>query len=268
MRSINVPFENTGKKIKRIRYCKEHVSVYFFDNEKIDVPIDIYTSYFFYPNKVMKQEEIEEIELKIKTYKLLKYARSLLIKRRYSEKAIRQKLYLKEATKEEVDEIIKSLKDSHLIDDKSYVEDFVSEMKRRGYGKNKIILKLKEKGIFKENFEDIIFLEEEEVSRARSWIKKLEKKYQKYPYNARRRHIQSALTSQGFDLDVIEIAMKDMSSSNDKEEKELIKKDFKKIYEKYKKKYSDYELREKIYGALRNKGYSNRDITRILEEEL
>lgn len=265
MRFINVPSVNTGKKITSIKYRKEVVVVKFSDQSKLEIPHDIYTSYYLYENKVLSEDKIDEITLKINTYKLLKYARNLLIKHAYTEKKIREKLYAKEATKAEVDEVIKQLKSARLIDDKSYVEEYVNVATKQGLGKNKIIAKLKEKGIFSENFTGLYFSDEEELKRARGWIKKLEKRYMKYPYNSRKQHIISALVNQGFDIDIASEATSEMSKIDEKYEYELIKIEFKKVYEKYKSKYEGYELRNKIYSSLISKGYMNRDVIKILE---
>ena len=260
-----MPSVNTGKKITSIKYRKEVVVVKFSDQSKLEIPHDIYTSYYLYENKVLSEDKIEEITLKINTYKLLKYARNLLIKHAYTEKKIREKLYLKEASKAEVDEVIKQLKSAHLIDDKSYVEEYVNIAHKQGLGKNKIIAKLKEKGIFNENLRDLYFSDDEELKRAKTWIKKLEKRYMKYPYNARKEHIISALVNQGFDIDIASEATNEMSKIDEKYEYELLKIDFKKVYEKYSKKYEGYDLRNKIYASLISKGYMSRDISKILE---
>ena len=261
-----MPSENTGKKITSIKYRKEVVVVKFKDGDKLEIPHDIYTSYYLYENKVISKDKVEEIELRISTYKLLKYARNILIRHAYTEKKMREKLYLKGASKKEVDEIINDLKNAHLIDDKSYVEEFVNVSIRQGYGKNKIIAKLKEKGIFNENLEHLYFKDEDELKRAKSWIKKLDKRYMNYPYLAKKRHVVVALVNQGFDIDIAEEAALDISPVDPKYEYQLIKIDFKKAYEKYRNKYDGYDLRNKVYASLVSKGYMSKDIVKVLEE--
>lgn len=261
-----MPYENTGKKIVAINYRKNDVSIKLSDGDKLEIPLDIYTSYYLYKNKILKDKEIADIKAKIENYKLLKYARKLLTTHLYTEKQIRDKLYLKEANKDQVDQIIKDLKKAGLIDDKNYVEEYVVHLKNQGYGKNKIIAKLKEKGIFKEYLAGLEFDDEDELERAISWINKIDKRYDKYPYNAKRNKVIAYLVNQGFDLDIATSISNKLSVKKDKDEYTLIKKDYQKIYQKYKDKYDDYELRNKIYVALKNKGYKSKDISKIMEE--
>ena len=55
--------------------------------------------------------------------KLSEYALSLLMKKQNTEWKTREKLYAKEATKQDVDYIIQRFKQIDLIDDKAYIED-------------------------------------------------------------------------------------------------------------------------------------------------
>ena len=47
---------------------------------------------------------------------------------------------------------------------------------------------------------------------------------------------------------------------NEKDEQEKIKVDYQKIYQKYKNKYEGRELNDKVFQALRRKGYRVSDI--------
>ena len=124
-RYINVPSEIIGNKIKSVKTYKSKVVVTFYNKNKLEIPPEIFTSHFLYKDKILNEEEIRQIEQETSSYNLYKYAKKLLLTRPYTEYKIREKLYLKEASKTEVDEVIKQLKSAHLIDDKSYVEEYL-----------------------------------------------------------------------------------------------------------------------------------------------
>ena len=65
---------------------------------------------------------------------------------------------------------------------------------------------------------------------------------------------------QGFDLATAKEASDETKKSFDKKEKEILKKDYQKIKSRYEKKYHGFELKQKIYGALANKGYKYQEI--------
>ena len=52
-----------------------------------------------------------------------------------------------------------------------------------------------------------------------------------------------------------------------KVEKEKLINDFNKIKKRYNKKYEGYELKQKIYAALAQKGYKHTEIRQVLEED-
>ena len=60
--------------------------------------------------------------------------------------------------------------------------------------------------------------------------------------------------------------MNDLKKQNNKVEQDLLKKDYEKIKNRYKKKYEGYQLKQKIYAALINKGYKYQEIRKVLED--
>jgi len=55
-------------------------------------------------------------------------------------------------------------------------------------------------------------------------------------------------------------------SLENKVEIDLLKKDYEKIKNRYEKKYEGYQLKQKIYAALTNKGYKYQEIKKVLED--
>ena len=259
-RFITVPKEKTGKVIKRIKINKKTVSIYFNDGQRLSISQEAYVSAYLYEGKEISKKELAQLDRITSVKKLSEYALSLLMKKHYTEWKMREKLYAKEATKQDVDYIIQRLKSIDLIDDKAYIEDYLGYAEEKGYGKNKIRQELLKKGIFDEDIEEIRFNEGEEKKKALALLPALEKKYAKYSYEQKKQHIYGALLARGFSSEVASSCLNNVSKMNEKDEQEKIKVDYQKIYQKYKNKYEGRELNDKVFQALRRKGYRVSDI--------
>ena len=265
-RFITVPKEKTGKVIKRIKINKKTVSIYFNDGHRLSISQEAYVSAYLYEGKEISKKELAQLDRITSVKKLSEYALSLLMKKHYTEWKMREKLYAKEATKQDVDYIIQRLKSIDLIDDKAYIEDYLGYAEEKGYGKNKIRQELLKKGIFAEDIDKIRFNESEEKKKALALLPALEKKYAKYSYEQKKQHIYSALINLGFDSDIAMDALSKIKGIDNKDEMEKLNKDFPKVIAKYKKKHEGRELKEKTIASLRNKGYKMKDILRKFED--
>ena len=97
-------------------------------------------------------------------------------------------------------------------------------------------------------------------------LPKLDKKYSRYAYEIKKKHIYSALISQGYDMDIARQVIGDTKKDQPKKEKEKLVNDYQKIKRRYMNKYEGYELKKKIYAALANKGYKSSEIKTVLED--
>lgn len=265
-RYINVPLEIIGNKIKSVKTYKSKVVVTFYNKNKLEIPPEIFTSHFLYKDKILNEEEIRQIEQETSSYNLYKYAKKLLLTRPYTEYKIREKLYLKEATKEEVDIVINQLRKAGLVNDNEFALEYVDYCYQKGYGKNKIKVKLQEKGVFNEIINQIKFDDDYELERANKLLNGLEKKYDRYPYKAKKDHIITALVNYGYDLDIAITVANKIKEAKSKDEEEKALTDFKKLYSSYSRRYEGRELKDKIYQALRRKGYNTKTIYKVMEE--
>ena len=259
-----MPKERNGKVIKKIKILKKGIAIIFVDGERIDISEEAYTSNYLYVGKELSPQELEKLNLITSVKKLSEYALGLLAQRHYTEWQMRQKLYAKEATKESVDYVINKLKELDLINDKAFIEDYLGYAEEKGYGKHKIIKELSKKGIFAEEIQKIKFSSNIEKKKAMELLPSLERKYDRYSYEQKKRHIFNALVSRGFEIEVANSVVDKISSKNDKEEKEKLKRDYQKAYAKYVKKYQGRELRERLFRSLISKGYSYGDVSIIL----
>ena len=261
---MTVPKEKSGRLIKKIKINKKAVAITFSDGERIDISEEAYVSNYLYVGKELKQKDIDKLLQITSVKKLSAYALSLLTKNHYTEWKMREKLYSKGGEKRDVDYIINRLKELDLLDDKSFIEDFLGYAEERLWGKNKIKQELLKKGIFGDEIEKIRFNIVIEKKKAVALIPSLEKKYSKYSYQQKKQHIYAALLSRGFDHEVANYALSKMNSKDDRDEKKKLKEDFHKIYTRFSKKYEGLELKEKVYRSLISKGYKYGDISELL----
>ena len=263
-RFITVPRGKSGKVIKKIKFNKKAIAIIFSDGERIDISEEAYTSSYLYVGKELTQKDIDKLTKISSVKKLSEYAISLLTKGHYTEWKMREKLYAKGGEKEAVDFVIQRLKDIDLINDKAFIEDYLGYAEEKGYGKNKIKQELLKKGIFAEEIAKIRFNITSEKKKAAGLVKGLEKKYAKYSYQQKRQHVYAALISRGFDPEVANYALSFLSEKDEKDEKKKLKEDFKKIYNRFAKKYEGRELKERVYRSLISKGYKYGDISELL----
>ena len=258
-----MPKEKTGKVIKKIRFNKKNIVVTFNDGEKIEISEDAYASSYLYVGKELEQKDIDKLNRITSIKKLMQYALSLLSKGHYTERKMREKLYAKEGDKESVDFVIERLKNIDLINDKAFIEDYKGYAEEKGWGKNKIKQELMKKGIFAEEIDKIRFSDALEKKKAIELIPSLEKKYQKYSYEQKKRHIYNALLAKGFDHDIASLALDKIKQKDNKDELAKLEADFKKVLMKCKRKWSNKELKEKVFQQMKNKGYRYADINKM-----
>ena len=259
-----MPREKSGKVIKKIKFNKKAIAIIFSNGERIDISEEAYTSNYLYVGKELSQKDIDKLNQITSIKKLSQYALMLITKKHYTEWKMREKLYAKGGTKEDVDYVIKKLKELDLLNDKEFIEDYLGYAEEKLIGKNKIKQDLLKKGIFAEEIEKIRFDSKLERKKAIALVPTLEKKYAKYSYQQKKQHVFNALISRGFDVDVATEAITHMSGKVDKDEKNKLKVDYKKVYDRFKKKYEGRELKEKVMRALIAKGYKYSDVAQII----
>lgn len=255
-------------KIKKIKILKNKVVVYFND-EKLELDKEVYPNFYLYEGKDIDKKEYNKIKEFNNVSSLLKYAMRIRSKAIYTEYQIREKLYNKGASKPEVDKVISIMKGYDLIDDKAFIEDYVEYYNSLNYGKNKIINKLKDKGIFDDKLSKINFPLFIERRKAKALLPKLEKKYDKYSYSQKKQHIYNGFISNGFDKDIaLEMTSSIKEPTNNKEELKKLEKDYEKAYIRLSRKYSKKELKQKILQSLLQKGYKMNDVIHVLERKM
>ena len=262
-----MPSVNTGKnKIKSIKVYKDHVTLSFVKRDKVQISKEAYLSSYLYEGKTLSQKEIDKLLEITALSTLLNYALSLISKRHYSERKLIEKLKAKDNNWNAIKGVINKLEENDLIDDKALMEDLINWDDERKFGKNKIIKHLKDQGIPDEIIAKAHFSRSNELKKAKGLLPKLDKKYAKYAYESKKKHIFNALISQGYEIDIARQVIGDTKKDNPKKEQAKLNSDYQKIKRRYENKYDGYELKKRIYAALINKGYKYSEIKTVLED--
>ena len=263
-----MPSASSGKKIvKSIKVYKDHVTLSFNKGQTLKISKEAYLSSYLYEGKSLSNKEIAKLEEITALSTLLNYALSLISKRHYSEKKIYEKLLAKENNKTAINSVINKLKENDLLDDRAYMEDLITWDDERLFGKNKIVKHLKDQGIHDTLVSKAHFSHSNELKKAKSLVIKLNRKYDRYGFENKKKHVYQALLVQGYDYETAKEAIELIKEDKPKVEKEKLLNDFEKIKKRYSNKYEGYQLKQKIYTALLNKGYKSKDIRIMLEED-
>lgn len=254
-------------KIKKIKIYKSKVTITLEDRKTIDLDKNVFTNFYLYEGKNLSKKELLELHKQNDNAALLNYAYKLRQKSPYTEHHMREKLYDKGGLKSQVDEVIKSLKKSGLIDDRKFIEEHIEYYSSLNYGKNKIINKLLEKGIFKETLDRIIFPLANEKRKASRIFKKLNEKYSKYNDAQRKKHVYQAYIALGFEPDIAQEMVGAIQKSSPKEETDKLEAEFNKVYKRYQLKYNKKEFKSKLLSYLASKGYKINDILKLFERK-
>ena len=262
-----MPSVNTGsRKIKNIKMYKDHVTLSFFKGEPLKISKEAFVSSYLYAGKNLTSKDIASLEEITAISTLFNYALQIVSKKHLSEKEMLEKLLKKEDNYAAAKKVIAKLKENDLLDDKAFMQDLIAWDNERNFGQNKIVKHLKDKGIPDALINKVHFPQSLERKKAKALLDKLDKKYSRYAYESKKKHIYQAYLSQGFSHDIAREVVNDLKKQNNKVEQDLLKKDYEKIKNRYEKKYEGYQLKQKIYAALINKGYKYQEIRKVLED--
>ena len=256
-----MPLKKDGNTIIKISVSKQIVNIYF-KNNKISVPLSIYLSSYFYKGKTLKDEEIAKLKEYEECLDLIKYSKSILSRHAYSEYIMREKLYARKANNKQIDLVINELKKIELINDKKLTSDLIELYIHKGYGSNKIKNMLISKGLKTDNLE-IFNSFSDECEMAYAHLEKLEKKYAKYSTKEKRKHVNNALIGLGFDKEIALKVSNAINMNDEETELNLLEKDYLKSFNKWQRKYCDYQLKNKVINSLLIKGYNLNTINEI-----
>ena len=254
-----------SKVISKIKIGEKKVVIVFDNGDKLEIHSNVFTDFNLFKGKALTKKDIDEIKRRNELETYLGYITKLLSSKSYSKHQIKQKLSKKGASETQIEDILEILTKYHLIDDKLIIEEVLEYADYRHYGFNKIKDELFKKGISSIYIDKLVYDEARELKNAKALLKDYERKYDKYNYQTKKKHIYDAYLRQGYSFDIINNVIVDMSPIDEKKEKELIKVDYQKLVKKYKDKLSGNSLKEKVKEALLARGYRYKDIVSIKE---
>lgn len=260
-----MPLERIGNDVKsieitdvEIKESKVIIEYILNDDDKEKIKIS-YFSYDECPLEVGKVS-VEDFNKLIKEENkniIKNYISDLLVKRPYSKAEVLTKTYDKfEHLEEEINEVVKELEEVKLLDDQDYVTIFLDHFNGAYYGKYYIINYFKEKEIDDVYIDSLSFPIDLEKEKAHKYFEIIKNKYVSNNIIKQKKKISEQMLKRGFDLEIINDVISTLEIDETKE-KELLKKDYNKALQKYKKREDKDNL---IISYLVNVGYKLGDV--------
>lgn len=249
-------------KIMKIQKKNNKYKIILEDNNIIETYDEVIIKENILYKKEITVELKDKIEKENKNYEIynniLKYIKTKL----RSEYEIREYIKKNEIDKITEENLINKLKDSKLIDDKTYTYAYIHDrMKFSNDGPYKI-----KKELLKNKIEENIIVEELNKIDKEEIYEKLKKQIlkklsanTKYSNNMIKQKLINYFVLQGYEKQmIIEILENNLISNTN-----ILKKEYDKLYNKYKNKYDEYELKRVIKQKLYQKGFSIDEINNI-----
>ena len=239
------------------------------DEEKLVLSVDDYVGYGFRKDSLVTSKIVNKI--KENENKVLAYRSALnkLSIKDYSTKQMKDSLLKKyELTDDQINSIISKLKELDLLNDSKYTITRINILKESLMSKRAIFNKLIKEGISKELIIELYEDDrEDEVLNAQKKALKYQNTIKGKSLNAKKQLVLTKLVNDGFDIELAKMTVSELDFSKDVlKEDELLKKEAEKAYNKYRKKYEGYELRNRIFNYLASKGFVLEDIYTVINE--
>ena len=249
--------------INKVKTYSNYVMLYLED-EKIMISDDDYFAYNIKNNKGLDEKTyntLKDNEVILKAYRSC--LRKLEIKD-FSEKQINDFLYRKQLNHKQIKDIIDKLKQYELLDDEKYCINRINSLSESS-SYRQIRNKLKNDGINEDIIDKYLIVDEDkEYTKAKHLAEKYLRTIKNKSYNASKAALISKLVNSGYSYNMAKKVSESVNIGKDNEE-DLLNNEYMKAYRKYSKKYSDYELRQRIYAYLLNKGFESDMIKNIME---
>lgn len=252
-------------KIINIKRNKKEYVVEFENKTSLKVLENVKNEFNLYINKDISENDIERVKEENKIQSLFDLCVKRLITHSYSPNKLREFLKKKNATKKEIDLVIKKLQKYSLSNEEEIVENVISYCDAKHYGYNKIISMLKMREISLKKIENIKYNLNREEKEAKLQRDLLIKKCKNKNTKNLRSSVYQALIRYGFDEQIAS----NLSSKIHNlaiNELNMLKLDYLKLFSSYSRKVNEKDLKQKIVNKLISKGYSYNDIKKVMEE--
>lgn len=246
--------------MKILKYEKKKNGMYqvFFDNDNnIDISEEIILKYNLLLKKDIDNSLIDKMLDENKIYIAYNLAIKYISIKMRSRKEIREYLSKKNIDYDSINEVIKILEKEKYLDDDSYTKAFVNDkMVLSNDGPNKIRSKLIELGINSNSINIALELFDYDLQKEK--VTKMAKKLVEVNRNKSaallKNKIITYLVNLGYDKSVINSVLSTVEIKNDKD---IAKKEYEKIYNKLSRKYSGSDLEFRVKQKMYALGFNN-----------
>ena len=246
--------------MKILKYEKKKNGMYqvFFDNDNnIDISEEIILKYNLLLKKDIDNSLIDKMLDENKIYIAYNLAIKYISIKMRSRKEIREYLSKKNIDYDSINEVIKILEKEKYLDDDSYAKAFVNDkMLLSNDGPNKIRSKLIELGINSNSINNALELFDYDLQKEK--VTKMAKKLVEVNRNKSaallKNKIITYLVNLGYDKSVINSVLSTVEIKNDKD---IAKKEYEKIYNKLSRKYSGSDLEFRVKQKMYALGFNN-----------
>lgn len=254
-------------KITKIIKLKEKYKIILENKAIFYVLPGVFEEFNLYINKDISESEISKIKEKNGKSKYLTLATKKLNLSSCSPKKIKDFLYQKGASKDEINYVLTRLRNLNFLNEESIVEEVLSYCNTKHYGYNKIIKLLNDKCLSKESIKKIeydLIREEREAILLTNYLKNKLKNKNNFQL---KKAILNSLINHGFSLAISSDISNKVFNSNETE-LNMLKLDYSKAKRKFSKINDISGQNKKIIQYLISKGYKIETIRSLKEIKL
>ena len=240
-------------------------------DQKVLVSLDTYISMNLRLHSVINPEDLQILMKEESVVKAYQSAlKRLVIKDRTRREMVDWLSQKQELTSENIDEILRRFEEKGYIDDVKYARSKVTSMKASLMGERRIIKDLKSKGIDEEIITQVLEElkeEDEETSNAIRYAGKIQHQIKDKSLRKTKMMIAQKLYAQGFTQEVTQKALQVLNFEDEiSEERRVLRQLAMKAKQRYEKKYSGVELRNRVFRYCSSQGFEIDDIYLVLSE--
>lgn len=139
-------------KIERAKRNREKVNIFIDEKFYFSTYDQLLLKFDLFSGKEVDENFIENLKKETLIYESKRYLYNIISRKRYTEQRLREKLLIRKVDKEIIEKLILELKKNGLIDDHSYLSDYLEYLSsQKRYSKKEIESKIFSK--FKWNFD-------------------------------------------------------------------------------------------------------------------
>lgn len=261
-----MPSKSIGKRISAVKIGQKKVLIKFDNGDELEILPNTFIEFNLFKGKILSSNNIKEIKDRNNIEKYYQSALTLLSRKSYSERKIKEKLEKLGAKEVEIEKVVKELHKYSLLNDDEVLDEYLEYAEIHCYGYNRIKEELYKRGISKAKIDKLPYDETKEISKAKKLLPKLQKRYQKENNFMKKKKINDSLVRNGFGFEIArEVAS--LAKENPRElELDLLRADFGTQFMRYNYKYLGEEVYNKVLASLLRKGYLYSDIELIKGE--